>query len=111
MRVWGCPPSTCHDASGSGNPDARSPPTTDSAPLPKWLKWIAFGLAAPLVGAALVIAVSGAVTTTPGDRQLAPGLRRNTAQYVTMPDSVKLAVDLWLPADLRDAIRTMCVAC
>ena len=52
---------------------------------------------------ALVLLAAGVSTVLylmvdlPGDAVLPSGDRRNTAQYVTMRDGIRLAVDVWLP--------------
>lgn len=54
----------------------------------------------------LVLLVTGVLTVLyvivdlPGDAILSSGDRRNTAQYVTMRDGVRVAVDVWLPRQL-----------
>jgi uncharacterized protein len=43
----------------------------------------------------------GAMTGTTAGRQLVPaGMQRNSARYIVMRDSVKIAIDLWLPSNL-----------
>lgn len=37
---------------------------------------------------------------TPGEKQTPAGYLRNQSHYVTMPDGIQIAVDIWLPADL-----------
>lgn len=39
--------------------------------------------------------------TLEGDVQTPAGIKRNTAQYVTMRDGVDIAVDVWLPAQFQ----------
>jgi len=41
----------------------------------------------------------------PGEETLAAGYRRNQAVYVPMRDGVEVAVDIWLPPDLRAGMR------
>ena len=56
---------------------------------------------------ALVLLAIGVITALyvtvdlPGDALLPSGDRRNIAQYVTMRDGVRLAVDVWLPVQLE----------
>lgn len=49
----------------------------------------------------LVVGLVGVVTgKTEGERRVPAGLVRNTARYLVMRDSVKIAIDLWLPPTL-----------
>lgn len=57
-------------------------------------------LAILLLGA-LVFSVSGLATTTAGERLTPAGDPRSRALYLTMRDGVKIAIDVWLPSDLR----------
>jgi len=36
-------------------------------------------------------------------------LKRNQALYITMRDSVKIAIDLWLPKDLEKGVKVPCI--
>jgi len=42
------------------------------------------------------------IITIPGEEKIPTGEKRNQALYVTMRDGVKIAVDLWLPSDLKE---------
>jgi putative CocE/NonD family hydrolase len=59
---------------------------------------------------ALVLLATGVLTVLylrvdlPGDAMLPSGDRRNTAQYVTMRDGVRLAVDVWLPEQFESGV-------
>jgi putative CocE/NonD family hydrolase len=57
------------------------------------LGWTLLGV----VGIAVVGVASG---RTAGEREVPAGMRRNTARYLMMRDSVKIAIDLWMPAAL-----------
>ena len=55
-----------------------------------------------LVALAMVLVTLGVLTgRTAGERTVPAGMRRNTARYVVMRDSVKIAIDLWLPSNLQ----------
>ena len=58
-------------------------------------------LGALVLLAAGVISVLYLTVDLPGNAALPSGDRRNTAQYVTMRDGVRLAVDVWLPEALE----------
>jgi putative CocE/NonD family hydrolase len=58
----------------------------------------------------LVVAIGGVATgRTAGEQSVPAGMVRNTAQYLVMRDSVKIAIDLWLPPSLAvgDKVPTM----
>lgn len=59
---------------------------------------VATVLSAPVVVGVLL--AYGASRPLPGEVPVPAGGPRNTSHYVTMPDGVDLAVDVWLPADL-----------
>jgi len=42
------------------------------------------------------------LVSIPGEEKIPTGEKRNQALYVTMHDGVKLAIDIWLPADLKN---------
>ena len=67
----------------------------------KWLRGIGLTAVAIIVLAAIMVAVLTARVTLPGEELVPAGLRRNQAVYVKMRDGVQIAVDIWLPADLR----------
>lgn len=63
------------------------------------VKWAGVVLAGLVGLAALVVAIAATVTKLPGERATPSGEIRNQAVYITMRDGVKIAVDVWLPAD------------
>ena len=67
----------------------------------KWLRGIGLTTVAIVVLAAIMVAVLTARVKLPGEELVPAGLRRNQAVYVKMRDGVQIAVDIWLPADLR----------
>lgn len=67
----------------------------------RFVRWV--GL---LLSVALVVLVIGVLTgKTAGERKTPIGLKRNTARYLVMRDSVRIAVDLWLPASVAAGQR------
>lgn len=54
-----------------------------------------------LLALCAVVAALVSVRKTAGERRVPAGLVRNTAQYLVMRDSVRIAIDLWLPATLE----------
>jgi hypothetical protein len=65
---------------------------------------IVAGVVGVLAGAAVLTGLG--LARPEGERLTPAGMPRNTSYYVTMPDGVDLAVDVWLPAD-HDAGRTV----
>jgi hypothetical protein len=63
------------------------------------------GLGALIALVVLALIVGVATGRTAGERNVPNGLRRNTAQYVTMRDSVLIAIDVWLPPTLGSGER------
>lgn len=55
------------------------------------------GLGGILIAAVFVI---GGLATGPGAKTVPAGLRRNEARYLTMRDGVRIAIDVWVPANL-----------
>ena len=49
----------------------------------------------------VVLAGSALLTKLPGEEIVAGNLKRNSATYVTMKDGTKIAVDVWLPAQIK----------
>jgi hypothetical protein len=60
------------------------------------------GLVIPAVGALIL---AGCATLLPGEREIPAGHRRNVALYLTMRDGVRIAADVWYPADLAPGQR------
>ncbi len=48
-----------------------------------------------------VVAASAMLTSLPGEKMIAGNVKRNTAVYVTMTDGTKIAVDVWLPPQMK----------
>ena len=73
------------------------------------LKWIAIGLgsllAALVVGALLAVAVGAALFGMQSRATVPAGYARNSSLYVTSRDGTKIAVDVWLPAQLTRGQR------
>lgn len=76
------------------------------------VKWLKRGLigAGVLVGALVVllvatIAVAGLLYRDPGQARTPSGLPRGASSYVTMRDGTRIAVTVWLPADLKRGRR------
>ncbi len=69
----------------------------------KWSIWrkLAVALLCIITAALSIFFVSALVTILPGERMVPAGMKRNTAVYVTMRDGVKIAVDIWVPEDLK----------
>ena len=67
--------------------------------LKKWIIRLVKAFAAILLVLGALIIIVDQLVKTPGEKILAPGVTRNTAQYVVMRDGVKIAVDVWLPSD------------
>jgi uncharacterized protein len=67
----------------------------------RWLR-STFKWAGLLVAAlCAVVAVSAMVTSIPGEETLASGAKRNSAVYVKMSDGTQIAVDVWLPTQMK----------
>jgi uncharacterized protein len=67
----------------------------------RWLR-VTFKWAGGLVAALFaVVAVSAMVTSIPGEETLASGAKRNSAVYVKMRDGTQIAVDIWLPKQMK----------
>jgi uncharacterized protein len=54
-----------------------------------------------MLAAASVLGGSALLTEVPGEETLAGGAPRNTAVYVTMRDGTQIAVDVWLPPQMK----------
>lgn len=67
----------------------------------RWGRGIGLAIAALVVLSGIVVAVLTAGVKLPGEATVPAGVRRNQAVYVRMRDGVQIAVDVWLPADLR----------
>jgi uncharacterized protein len=67
----------------------------------KLLKWLGLGTAGILTLGAATVVVSGVITQVAGEEKLPGGQSRNTAVYVKMPDGIRIAVDIWLPANYK----------
>jgi uncharacterized protein len=48
-----------------------------------------------------VLAGSAMLTKVPGEEMLAGNVKRNSAVYVKMPDGTQIAVDVWLPTQMK----------
>lgn len=48
-----------------------------------------------------VLAGSALLTKVPGEEMLAGNVKRNNAVYVKMPDGTQIAVDVWLPPQMK----------
>ena len=66
---------------------------------------IALGLAALGLMSLAVTAFLTAHVRLPGEERVPAGYRRNQAVYVPMRDGVEIAVDIWLPPELRAGAR------
>lgn len=66
---------------------------------------IALGVGALPVVALGALAAIGAAAPIPGKAKTPAGYAQNEARYLTMRDGVKLAVDIWFPADLQPGER------
>jgi putative CocE/NonD family hydrolase len=71
----------------------------------KWMKRIALGFAALVALAVAVLAVLILRVQFPGEQMTPAGIRCNTAVYLKMRDGVEIAVDIWLPSDLKPGER------
>jgi uncharacterized protein len=69
--------------------------------LRKGLKY--FGILLFLGGG--VLATASIVTKIPGEELVAGGLKRNRAVYLTMSDGTPIAVDIWLPEQMKAGER------
>jgi uncharacterized protein len=78
-------------------------PSTPSTTKPRrrWLRTGLKYLGGLLLVSGGVLAVSATFTKIPGEEQVAGGLKRNTAVYVKMTDGTPIAVDIWLPPDIK----------
>ncbi|PCI31593.1 MAG: hydrolase [Alphaproteobacteria bacterium] len=65
--------------------------------LKKWVKRIALSMLAVMVS----VLFFGYFSVTPESQLTPSGHKRNSAHYITMRDGVKIAVDVWLPANLK----------
>ncbi|NOK60966.1 MAG: CocE/NonD family hydrolase [Chloroflexi bacterium AL-W] len=54
-----------------------------------------------LLSVALVLASVGMLASYPGEEIIPANLSRNSSYYITMRDSIDIAVDVWLPANLQ----------
>ncbi len=54
-----------------------------------------------LAAVAVIFALSAVLTRLPGEATTPSGLQRNSAVYVKMRDGVQIAVDIWVPSDLK----------
>ncbi len=72
-------------------------------PARKWGLWkkLSLGVLVIIAAALSIFFISALITTLPGERMVPAGMKRNTAVYVTMRDGVKIAVDIWVPEDLK----------
>jgi predicted acyl esterase len=70
--------------------------------MPRIALWIVGGLVLSVIVVGLVAAF---IWPLPGDALTPAGLKRNTSYYIDMPDGVRIAAELWLPADLQPAQR------
>ena len=75
------------------------------ANLKTWLRRIGLTLLAIIALCAAVIAILTWRVKLPGEVIVPAGMRRNQAVYVRMRDGVQIAVDVWLPPDLRAGER------
>ncbi len=66
-----------------------------------WLKRTAL----LLIAAALVLSLIAWLSPLPGDAETPAGFKRNSAHYVAAEDGTRIALDLWLPADLEADAR------
>jgi putative CocE/NonD family hydrolase len=76
-----------------------TPSTTSTKPRSR-LKKMSFGC---LGGTSLIVISFVALiltVPTPGDKKTPAGYTRNESRYLTMRDGVRIAIDLWYPADL-----------
>jgi putative CocE/NonD family hydrolase len=66
---------------------------------------LGLALGASLAAGAIVIAAAGFFTDLPGEELTPAGVPRLTSLYVPMRDGVRIAVDVWLPADYAPGQR------
>jgi uncharacterized protein len=52
-----------------------------------------------------ILAASAVLTELPGEEMLVGNIKRNSAVYVKMSDGTKIAVDVWLPAQMKAGER------
>src|SRR6185312_9095664 len=75
----------------------------------KWLRRGLIGAGALVAGLALLlvatIAVAGLLYRDPARAPTPAGLPRGGSSYLTMPDRTRIAVTVWLPADLQRGQR------
>jgi hypothetical protein len=71
----------------------------------RWLKWMALGLGAVVLSAAVFLAVATAVTKLPGEEMTPAGYRQSTSRYVKVRDGTEIAVTVMLPPDLKAGER------
>ncbi len=64
------------------------------------LRKIALGIVGLLVGLGLAVFGLAATAHDVGDDDVAAGMKRNQALYVTMRDGEKIAIDVWFPPSL-----------
>lgn len=64
------------------------------------LKRVAQGVLVIVGVAVAAILVMAAAARGPGGVVTPVGLKRNEAKYITMRDGVRIAIDIWVPADL-----------
>ncbi|MBK8247862.1 MAG: CocE/NonD family hydrolase [Gemmatimonadetes bacterium] len=63
------------------------------------------GVGVVVLALVAVVVIGVATGRTAGQRTVPAGHVRNTARYLVMRDSVKIAIDLWLPAELQSGAR------
>lgn len=66
-----------------------------------YLQKALFGLLGLLGLAVIIVIVAGLSYRNPGDAFVPAGWERNEAHYLTMRDGVRIAADVWYPADLQ----------
>jgi predicted acyl esterase len=71
------------------------------------IRRIALGLTALSLPSVAVISLLTARVRLPCEERVPAGYRRNQSVYVRMRDGVEIALDIWLPPELRTGERVL----
>jgi len=69
--------------------------------LVKTIKYLVIAVLSLLIVILSTVYITGKVTELPGEKLTPQGSPRNISQYITMPDGVKIAADIWFPEDFE----------
>jgi uncharacterized protein len=79
--------------------------SNDAIPAPKAKKsWFRTSLKYAgllILAGGLVFAASASLTKIPGEESIASGQKRNSAVYARMSDGTQIAIDIWLPPQIK----------